>query len=346
MPQEVRFKAEYRVDRLPFEDGPTRTLSCRTVDKKVVSLSFRHPTQSEIQQGYKAKEAACTASTSRNANPNILTMFESLSRREIPEGSVTDGWEYCLDNDGRIRSNSIISLRMLPPRLQDFASQIAGEFSEAVIRAVGLLRWYCPIAGPHNPIALRSGGLLWSIDESNWGLLSSFDPVLSLEVSFSPGQEEFEAVQQLLDSGMNEPFCHHLFREAWEQKFTNPRSALLLGIASAEVGFKEFVADLVPNAEWLVENVPSPPLVKMLQEYLPIIKSRKEEMAFSSPADEILERLKTGVNLRNKVAHSSNTKMDSKKVLEILYAVLDVLMLLDHYRGFTWSRSYVPKSTP
>lgn len=345
MPEEIMFKAEYRIDHFPFEEGPAMTLSCRTESNKDVLLAFRHPTQSEVQEGYKRNEPVCTVSASRNGNSDISAIFESLRRREVPEGSTHDGWEDFLDDNDRIRLDRIIGLRMLPPRLQEFVKQIETEFHEAVTRAVGLLRWYGGIAGPHSPTRRRQGGLFWSLDGSSWELLSSYNPVTSLEIRCAPGQAEFDEVQQLLNAGITEPFCHGLFREAWEQKSANPRSALLLGIASAEIGFKEFVAKVVPDAEWLVENIPSPPLVKMLEEYLPILRASVGAGAVSVPAPDILALLREGVQLRNKVAHYSSRKIDSKKLLDILYAVLDVLILLDHYRGFDFSQTYAPRSS-
>lgn len=344
MPQGIMFKAEYRIDSLPFEEDVPKTLSCRTESNKDVLLSFRYPTQSEIKDGYKKTDTACTVSSTRNVNSGIGAMFDSLQRRRIPEGS-SEGWEYCLDEDRRIRPGVIIDTRILPPQMREFVRQIGLEFSDAVRRAVGLLRWYGGISGPHSPIRRRLGGILWSLDGRSWEVISSYNPVASLELRYAPEQRHFDEVQKLLNKGVTEPFCHQLFREAWEQRHTNRRSALLLGIASAEVGFKEFVAVVVPSAEWLVENIPSPPLVKMLEEYLPILSRSAGAGSPPIPSRDVLGLLRDGVQLRNKVAHYSSREIDSKKLLDILYAVLDVLILLDHHRGFDFSQSYAPRSS-
>jgi hypothetical protein len=39
----------------------------------------------------------------------------------------------------------------------------------------------------------------------------------------------------------------------------NPRSALIIGMSAAEVGFKQCVGYLVPDAAWLANHVPRPP---------------------------------------------------------------------------------------
>ena len=46
----------------------------------------------------------------------------------------------------------------------------------------------------------------------------------------------------------------------------NPRSSLILGVAAAEVGFKQFASKTLPDTAWLLE-FPSPPLFDMLQKF-------------------------------------------------------------------------------
>jgi hypothetical protein len=60
----------------------------------------------------------------------------------------------------------------------------------------------------------------------------------------------------MVEAGDREPVALQLFREAWELKRSNPRSALAIGIAAAEIGVKDLIASLIPNALWLV--TPSP----------------------------------------------------------------------------------------
>ena len=74
-------------------------------------------------------------------------------------------------------------------------------------------------------------------------------------------------VAQMVAEGGTEPLCHELYREAWEERQKNPRNAVVFGIAAAEVSFKQCVSALAPDTRWLLENVPSPPLTKMLSEY-------------------------------------------------------------------------------
>ncbi len=70
------------------------------------------------------------------------------------------------------------------------------------------------------------------------------------------------------------PVGHELIREAWDLRVRSARGALVLGVAALEAGVKQFVQELVPDTSWLLENLPSPPMEKILKTYLPSISGR------------------------------------------------------------------------
>jgi hypothetical protein len=145
--------------------------------------------------------------------------------------------------------------------------------------------------------------------------------------------------------GGDAPLARQLLREAWAQKSASPRSALVLAIAAAEVGFKQCVSVLVPEAGWLVEEVQSPPLYKMLTEYLPHppVKLGLTGKTLVPPED-LLHEIKTGIKLRNQVAHQGNASVTSEKLDRILKAVSDLLWILDFYQGHKWAICYVQQA--
>lgn len=70
-------------------------------------------------------------------------------------------------------------------------------------------------------------------------------------------------------------------------------------MAAAEVGFKQCVGRLVPDAEWLANNVPSPPLHMMLSQYLPLLPSKlKVQGKVLRPPKRIITVLKQGAEAR------------------------------------------------
>jgi hypothetical protein len=110
------------------------------------------------------------------------------------------------------------------------------------------------------------------------------------------------SVEEMFREGVREPVSEELLREAEAQPHANPRSSLLLAVAAAEIGFKELVADLVPGAEWLALNLQSPPLVKMLKEYLPMLPVRVGGPALPPPKP-IPQILDDAVRRRNELSH-------------------------------------------
>jgi hypothetical protein len=168
-------------------------------------------------------------------------------------------------------------------------------------------------------------------------------PVVEAPPAIRPGEELLFAIMGIINDERDEPVGHKLFREAWKNKASDRRSSLLMGIAAAEVGFKHCVTALVPQTDWLVEQVPSPPLVTMLRDYLPLLPAKNTigGKVLPPPKPEILDVLTKGVNLRNKVTHTGAAEPAYETVEEVLLAVRDVLWLLDFYRGHGWALGYV-----
>jgi hypothetical protein len=94
----------------------------------------------------------------------------------------------------------------------------------------------------------------------------------------------------------------------------------------------------VPGAEWLIENLQTPPLYRMLKEYLPLLPVRLHlEKKTLVPPDELLHEIRTGNDLRNKVSHQGHVKITAEKLDRILRAVSDLLWILDLYQGREWA---------
>jgi hypothetical protein len=168
-----------------------------------------------------------------------------------------------------------------------------------------------------------------------------------LTIVFDLTVERSNVLANLLESGEEEPLCHELFREAWGLRSSAPRSALLIGVSALEIGFKELVAKLVPDCEWLVENAPSPPVVRMLEEYLPKLPTRlKIKDKTLSPPKTILDELRKVIQARNKVTHTGGgDSMRGSRLKEALLAIEDVLWQLDYYSGHDWALKHMRSVT-
>jgi hypothetical protein len=129
-----------------------------------------------------------------------------------------------------------------------------------------------------------------------------------------------------------------MFREAWEASRDNPRTSVILAIAAAEVGTKQCIGRLAPQAKWLIDNLPSPPLGTLLRKYIPLMPAKlKIDGKFVRLPLKTIRTLERGVELRNKIVHGGTKPVADNELDELLLAVRDLLYLLDCFSGFAWA---------
>jgi hypothetical protein len=137
---------------------------------------------------------------------------------------------------------------------------------------------------------------------------------------------------------VEEPIAHHLLREAKSLYGANPRSALLIAVAAVEVGLKTLIAELVPAASWLVEETPSPPISKIIGEYLEQLPCRiRIHDRVIAPPKPWRNQIADAVKARNALAHGGRFVLSLPELEKILSAVENVLYLLDYYTGHAWA---------
>src|SRR5262249_1245113 len=125
-------------------------------------------------------------------------------------------------------------------QLEQFGDLISAELWDYGERTLRLLRWRSGRSGYYDPIRY-SGKLEWSLDREYWHPRPRSVPHMVLDFGIPEPKriETFgESVAMMMQQEVEEPLGHELFREAWGLRTENPRSALVLGIAAAEVGFK------------------------------------------------------------------------------------------------------------
>jgi len=145
-----------------------------------------------------------------------------------------------------------------------------------------------------------------------------------------------------MNTGDSEPLGHELFLEAWGLRRENPRSSLIIGLCAAEVGFKQCIGKLAPDAEWLANNLPSPPLDRMLSNYLPLLPAKlRIEGQILKPSGRLRSAIKKGNEARNRTVHAGSEPPKGEFLEELLLSIRDLLYLLDFYCGFEWALEYI-----
>jgi hypothetical protein len=155
-----------------------------------------------------------------------------------------------------------------------------------------------------------------------------------------------EEIKALLTRNFEEPLGHQLFREAWNLRISNPRSALVIGVAAAEVGVKKLIGTLVPDARWLIEEIQSPPLGRLLRKYLPTLPMKIRFFGSTTGFPKaLIKALESGVEKRNKTVHAGEPPPVRSELETTLRAVNDLLWICDFYLGNTWAAAYISPET-
>ena len=219
--------------------------------------------------------------------------------------------------------------------VRDVDSDLYG-FTNRVLR---IIRWRRGEVGHPDPIRLAQGPF-WSLDKANWRAFS-----MTLHGEFGPMIASYkwidiveESIKQAVRDHLSEPLAYELLREAWTLHPSNLRSSIVLAVTAAEVGFKQFAIGLVPESKWLIENLASPPLVKMLRDFLPTLPIRRKLVDQHQLMSEfLLAELEKAVKLRNEIVHGGRGDLKRSSVGSAIKAVRDLLYLLDGYSGDEWA---------
>jgi hypothetical protein len=221
------------------------------------------------------------------------------------------------------------------------------RLTSAALRVANLFRWRFNVSGSSNLAEKRT--LLFSSDGTTWYVLLSTVKNWALRIGSAAeinGATESE-LQHMLNANATEPLAHNLLREALIQRDENRRSALVMAVGAAEVGFKRFVSTLVPATAFLMEEVQAPPIYRMLKEFLPtLLENTSTRTPGHLPESEILKPIEKAFEHRNTIVHKPDDSPRQAKASAYLVssdfdaslrAISDLLYILDFYAGNEWA---------
>lgn len=261
------------------------------------------------------------------------------------EGSDHRRAESCDRERGVIASVSDGLILLVPagaPNLSD--DELTGGYQriEAALTQVGaLLRWRFDLSGSDS--VFKQNSVILELDDGQIMELQQIPQAAMGDDMAHLAGRQLADVPAILANGTREPLAHQLLREAWNLRHGNPRASLVIAVAAAEVGIKQLIAALVPDARWLVEELPSPPLVAMMKDYLKELPIRADVAPARRSPKHLRKLLHGAVEARNQVVHRGATPAVSLR--ETLAGVREFLYLLDFYGGQPWAVSRLSPET-
>lgn len=177
----------------------------------------------------------------------------------------------------------------------------------------------------------------WSIDKVNWhNLYDMWINAISVENTRSFNLAD---LTQLVENSMFEPLPFEILNEAKALTHSAPRVALIVAAMALEIGVKQFIKYKNPEVEWILDNIQSPPVVKLLTE---LVIKLEPNLTFSQAT---ISELKTLVSARNTAIHLGtfdDTAKNAAKMGQMIFSqislVSDILYYLAYYTGHQWIR--------
>lgn len=138
------------------------------------------------------------------------------------------------------------------------------------------------------------------------------------------------------------PLYYELLNDGVRTIETSPRSSLVILVASIETAIKHYVAAVVRDASWLIENVQSPPLVKLLSSYLELLPANNHhlESCFRIPKVD-LKVIDNAVQVRNEIVHGKDVNLTAELLGKLKKVATETIYYFDWLLGETWAYQYM-----
>ena len=305
-----------------FSAGEELRFQYKTPLPAVVTLKERLGWEKDVGRG----NAICTAITTEGIEPDIQTEISASI-----EGDIIN-WKKLSPTTDKL--------------IYDIVYARLGDISRSTVT---MFNWTHGRDSPPDPFGPSQHW--YSEDENNWHQYPlarsiGLDPASATTSIFAKNARIDEVVQKV-EAGAEEPLARQLFREAWSQMGTNPRSALVIGAAAAEVGLKRLIGTLIPEADWLVQEIQMPSATKIMRDFLPTLPVKakwKDGRPITLPS-KIIKQVEKAFVVRNRVVHVGATPPSREELARMLRAISNLLWICDVYLGEHWAMKHVSLET-
>lgn len=284
--------------------------------------------ENDIFKKFRTTYGAVMCETTLQSQPKecIREIFKELEQDKIPEN---------VRHRPYLWNGDCPNLANFPEPFVKFCQQSELEADDLTKDTWSLFRWKFNLPNPHH--AFHKIDKMWSFADEKWKKQPTKDSLISEMLnSYRITQEDCDLIARDLKKGVREPLAHQLFREAWTSRFQNRNSSMVIGVAALETSVKSYIAHRIPDASWLVKELQSPPVIKIIREYLPNLIELKD-LFISQP---IIKELEKAVQIRNNIVHGKTNEFDLVRLSNILVYIKEVIYLLDYHSGHEWAKQH------
>lgn len=263
--------------------------------------------------------------------PQILT---KISEGYKPlEGEIADTYDKLVRKEG-----PDYGIDHYPYSLKNFLTPIDKAHSEFFHRIINVLSWRC-FNTRDLSYQTKGLGLLFSFDSTSWCSLPHLGSISAEFVPRPPNLNHFlgnsEEITKLIDAPNFISLPVELLYEAKKVIGSSPRSSLVIAVSALEVKIKDFISKKTDKAEWLINNLQSPPTEKLLSEYIPQLVNDSQD--YLKSIEKYIYKIRNVISERNKVTHLGY-KTTSAKVKNYIDSIEKVMYLLDYHSNCEWAK--------
>lgn len=294
----------------------------------------------KVYKSYPATEDQVLFVDSYNVRNVMLRVAEGVSLPFKPKDKVL------IEKDGSCIEGFSPNRHLCPKDIKNLLDQVETDLTTQVDRLLKLIRWRQNCDDPGD--ILTSPSLYWRADEGNYPLAPlGGSPPWQITLDFKFGihwsvRHSTELQALWIEKNFSEPLGHTLLREAVVLAIKSPRSSILIMTAALETAIKMHISGIVPETKWLMQEMPSPPMFKVLRDYIPIIhRSCGKDLVFWENVKPSITKVQKLIEVRNTVAHTGIIPEGVGPIENYIELVSDFLYLLDVLDGHEWAKSLV-----
>jgi hypothetical protein len=321
------------------DPSPLRS-TLRPYNQEGVNDSAWRDLECKVYAAMQVTEYQLAFATSYISSQTMLNVAEDITLPFEKNGKVL------ITTEGTYEPSFHPRRKHCPVEIRELLDKAEIELTQQMDRFLKLIRWRQGIDAPGEIVHNRS--LYWRTKDGPYSCapLSNHSPTeFEIPAMFGIHWEE-DNVSDLRElwanANLTEPLGHALVREAGALAKDSPRSAILIMTSALETAVKMHISRIASDTAWLMEEIPSPPIFKILRDYIPDIHKRRGTVLDYWPKlHPWFKKVQKLIEARNKVAHTGTIPDDVPPIWDSLQTVTDLLYILDVLDGHEWAKERV-----